>query len=494
MFLVPSELNSDSYKQFHHLMYPKGMEYLYSNMTPRSYKRLGCDKSVFFGLQYYIKEYLIGQWNSEFFNKPFSIIEARYKRFHKYFSGIPDINTDHLRKLHQLGYLPLTIKALEEGTLVPARVPYFTIRNTVPGFGWLVNFLESNISNVLWDYSVNATIAYMYRKLLNKHAEETGDPGFVQWQGHDFSMRGRASVEGTFCNGGHLLSFTGTDTIPAVLAMEEYYNANMENELIGMSVPATEHSIMTSYGKENEVVAFERVLDQFPTGIISIVSDSFDLWKVCTEYVKTLNGTIINRDGKLVIRPDSGDPVDILCGKNTNPDYQYDPHGIHTSGPQGKGVVELLWDSFSGTANEKGYKVLDSHIGVIYGDSITLDRANQICERLRAKGFASTNVVLGIGSYTYNYNTRDTLGMAIKSTHCIVDGVEREIFKDPITDDGLKKSAKGLLRVDNIDGELVLKDQCTREEEMGGELTEVFTNGKLVRETSLSKVRQRLWG
>lgn len=550
---VPPELNTDSYKQFHHMMYPEGMEFLYSNFTPRTYKRLpGCTHSVFFGLQYYIREYLQRQWKDHFFNVSFDIIEKSYKRFHKHFSQM-DVTADHLKALHDLGYLPLEIKALPEGSLVPERVPYFTIKNTVPGFGWLVNYLETNMSNVLWDYSVNATIAYMYRNLLSKYAEETGDPSFVQWQGHDFAMRGRSSVETTFCNAGHLLSFTGTDTIPAVLFLETYYYADMEHELIGGSVPATEHSIMTSYGKEDEIVGFDRILTKFPTGIVSIVSDSFDLWKVCTEYVVTLKDKILAREGKLVIRPDSGDPVDILCGTEI-PTYEDEhdclwgmrekldeqtPHGTYGGDltltvkiqdeyfeakfepmwnrhdkqyyymdsvslrdlkltkidlpPSAKGVVELLWDAFGGTVNEKGYKVLDSHIGVIYGDSITLARAEQICQRLKAKGFASTNVVLGIGSYTYNYNTRDTLGIAVKSTYCEVNGEPREIFKDPITDDGMKKSAKGLLRVDNINGELVLKDQCTHEEEQGGLLRTVFKDGTRFNPTTLAEIRERLW-
>lgn len=495
-------LLSDSYKQFHVWMYPEGMTKLYSNMTPRSYKRITGNISVFFGLQYYIKEYLINQWNELFFNRPLQEVVAEYKRFHKYFS-FTDVNVNHIEKLHNLGYIPIKIKALPEGTKVPERVPYFTITNTHPDFAWLVNFLETQMSTVIWDMCVNATVANEYKELLTKWAQKTGDPSFVQWQGHDFSMRGRSSIESTFNQAGHLLSFTGTDTIPAVLMLEEYYGANIEKELVGSSVPATEHSVMTSYGKEDEIVAFKRVLEKFPEGIVSVVSDSFDLWKVCTEYVNRLHEQIMARNGKLVIRPDSGDPVDIICGK----EWHSLGHGGYEDSPESnefekKGVVELLWGVFGGTVNEKGYKVLDPHIGVIYGDSITLERANEICKRLEAKGFASTNVVLGIGSYTYNYNTRDTLGIAVKSTYCEVatrDPIsggyfveQREIFKDPITDDGLKKSARGLLRVDEINGTLVLKDRCTPEEEDGGLLETTFLNGKLVRETTLSEIRARL--
>lgn len=499
MKILPALL-SDSYKQFHHLMYPKGITRLYLNTTPRSYKRLGCSHSVFFGLQYYIKEYLIKQWNEEFFNKPLEEIVKEYKRFHKFFS-FTDVSVEHIEKLHKLGYLPIKIKALPEGSLVPEKVPYFTMTNTHQDFAWLVNFLETQISTVIWDFCTVATIAKMYKDKLSYWANKTGDLNFVQWQAHDFSMRGRSSIESTFNQAGHLLSFTGTDTISAVYFLEEYYNANMEQELIGSSVPASEHSVMTSYGKEDEIKAFERLLDQFPEGILSIVSDSFDLWKVCTEYVTKLKDKIMTRNGKLVIRPDSGDPVDIICGVpiiNSRPymagsELEFKTEkGKWISANESIGVVELLWNVFGGTVNEKGYKVLDPHIGVIYGDSITLERAEQICARLEAKGFASTNVVLGIGSYTYNYNTRDTLGIAIKSTYCEVNGEKREIFKDPITDNGTKKSARGLLSVIFEDGNYKLLDRCSEEQENSGCLELVFENGKLLKETSLSEIRNRL--
>ena len=238
-------LNSDSYKQFHVWMYPQGMTKLYSNMTPRSYKRIAGNVSVFFGLQYYIKEYLINQWNELFFDRPLEEVVAKYKRFHKHFS-FTDVNVEHIEKLHNLGYLPIKIKALPEGTKVPERVPYFTITNTHSDFAWLVNFLETQMSTVIWDMCVIATIANQYNKLLTEWANKTGDPSFVQWQGHDFAQRGRSSVESTFNQAGHLLSFVGTDTIPGVLFLEEYYGANIEKELVGSSVPATEHSVAST--------------------------------------------------------------------------------------------------------------------------------------------------------------------------------------------------------------------------------------------------------
>jgi nicotinamide phosphoribosyltransferase len=254
---------------------------------------------------------------------------------------------------------------------------------------------------------------------------------------------------------------------------------------------------MCAGGKEDEVETFRRLLETYPTGILSVVSDTWDLWKVCTEHVATLKEEILARDGKLVIRPDSGDPVDILCGtqifedRDHYNDYELDRESILSA--EAKGVIELLWDVFSGTVNEQGYKVLDSHIGAIYGDSITIDRANEICKRLEAKGFASTNVVLGIGSFTYQYNTRDTFGFAMKATYVEVNGVGREIFKDPITDDGTKKSATGLLWVDqNTDGKYVLFDKVTWEGESRGFLQTIYKDVQLYNQTTLNEVREKL--
>lgn len=395
-----------------------------------------------------------------------------------------------------------------------------TITNTHPDFYWLTNYLETLISCQLWQPMTSATIAAEYHKILSKYAKETtNSTDFVQWQAHDFSMRGMSSVESAILSGmGHLTSFTGTDTIPAIYALRDSYNGT---GLIGASVPATEHSVMCMGTKDDEVGTFSRLLDSYPTGILSVVSDTWDLWKVLTEILPALKEKILARDGKLVIRPDSGDPVDIICGtgetivlnspnKNNGEDYE-----IKSS--IGKGVIELLWDIFGGTINEQGYKVLDPHIGAIYGDSITLERATEICERLKAKGFASTNIVFGVGSYAYQYNTRDTFGFAVKATYgeveeefvpspeSLVRGIRtvgREIFKDPITDDGTKKSAKGLLCVKEImiaDGlgklhhsSYQMIDQCTPEQEEEGALLTVFLDGKLVKEYTLEEIRERI--
>jgi len=473
-------LLTDFYKTEHQKMYPEGTTMIYSNFTPRKSRMKGVDEVVFFGLQHFIKKYLINEFYNFFFNRPLKYVIEEYK-----FA----INTDtkHIEDLHKLGYLPIEIKALPEGTMCPMRVPCFTIRNTNSNFGWLTNYLETLISCQLWQPITSATIAYQYRKLLDKCAlETTGSTEGVQWQGHDFSMRGMSSIESAILSGmGHLTSFTGTDCIPSIYALKNSYNAS---GLIGASVPATEHSVMCMGAKEKEIDTFKELLDKYPTGILSVVSDTWDLWKVLTEYLPALKKEIMARDGKLVIRPDSGDPVEIICGTIVGKiDEKY------STTNEERGVIQLLWDEFGGTTNKKGYKVLDPHIGAIYGDSITLDRAEEICERLKAKGFASTNVVFGIGSYTYQYNTRDTFGFAMKATYGEVNGEGREIFKDPITDDGTKKSAKGLLQVNMDDNlKIVCMDQCNWEQESRGLLKTVFRDGELIKEVSLEEIRERI--
>jgi nicotinamide phosphoribosyltransferase len=345
------------------------------------------------------------------------------------------------------------------------------------------------MSNILWKPITSATTAFLYRKRFEEHAKKTGyDRSFIQWQGHDFSFRGMGGNEDALMSSaGHLLSFTGTDTIPAIDFLEMYYNADSDKELIGGSVPATEHSVMCMGEKESEIKTIRRLItDLYPGGIVSIVSDTWDFWKVMTEYLPELREEIMARPGRVVIRPDSGDPVKIVCGDNESSFSMI-------SMAQAKGAYELLWDTFGGVINSNGYKILDPHVGLIYGDSITFQRQYEILKQLEAKGFAFSNGVLGIGSYTYVYVTRDTYGFAMKATWGQVNGVAKDIYKNPKTDSGFKKSAKGLLMVyADTNGVLRLKDQCTPEEERMGLLEIVFEDGKLVRETSLSEIRGRL--
>lgn len=477
-------LLTDGYKLDHRRQYPAGTTLVYSNWTPRKSRMPEIEEVVFFGLQYFIKKYILDDFEQYFFRRPKEEVIAAYKRRIDHYLGPNEIGTEHIAALHDLGYIPMVFKALPEGVSVPMRIPMFTMYNTLPEFFWLTNYFETLLSNVIWLPCTSATIAKSYRKLLDGYAAATSSvPEFVDWQGHDFSMRGMGGVESALISGmAHLLSFTGTDTVPAIEYLERYYAADVTKELVGGSVPATEHSVMSMGTIEDEQGTFKRLITEvYPSGIVSVVSDTWDLWKVLTVYLPALKDEVLARNGKLVIRPDSGDPVWILCG---NPEGKTEA--------ERKGVVQLLWEVFGGVTNDKGYKELDPHIGAIYGDSITLERARAICEGLKQNGFASTNVVLGIGSFTYQYNTRDTFGFAMKATYGEVDGAGRSIFKDPVTDDGTKKSAKGLMQVVSENGTYLLKDQVSWEEERTGALREIFRDGRLLVEESLADIRARI--
>nr|DAG88386.1 MAG TPA: putative nicotinate phosphoribosyltransferase [Crassvirales sp.] len=490
-------LLTDGYKLDHRRQYPEGTQFVYSNWTPRScaYYPEAEEGVVVFGIQYFIMEYLIEKMQKSFFEVPKTKAASWFKRRIDTFLG-PDnqVGTKHIEALWDLGYLPIKIKALPEGSLCPIRVPALTLINTMPEFFWLTNYLETLISTSLWLPMTSATSARLYKKELLRHAKKTGfENDFLGFMVHDFSMRGMAGVEAAIMSGmAHLTSFVGSETIPAIEALEEYYFADADKELIAATVPATEHSVMCAGGKEDEFETFRRLITEvYPKGFISIVSDTWDFWQVITDYVPRLKEDILAREGRVIIRPDSGVPEDIICGvdpaKYTKEEYEALPEHIR------KGAYECLWDVFGGRINSKGYKVLDSHIGMIYGDSITLERQKTIYARLEAKGFAATNLVLGVGSYTYQYKSRDSLGFAMKATWCQVNGEGREIFKDPKTDDGVKKSLKGLIKVNLVDGKYVATDQVTKEEEdMDNQLETVFINGELVVRHSLEEIRKRV--
>lgn len=481
-------LLTDGYKLDHRRQYPKGTEFVYSNWTPRSnsYFPEAEDGAVVFGIQYFIKEYLIKRFNNEFFNRPEEQVVNQFKRRIDTFLGENEVGTEHIRELHKLGYLPIKIKALKEGSICPIGVPMLTVINTDPRFFWLTNFLETMMSMCLWLPMTSATTARIYRKELERHAKKTMFPKEVElgFNCHDFSMRGMAGLEAAITSGmGHLTSFIGSETIPAVAACEEYYCADAEKELISATVPATEHSVMCAGGMEDEFSTFKRLLTElYPKGFVSIVSDTWDFWQVITDFIPRLKNEILARDGRFVVRPDSGIPEDIICGTD-NPN---DPEYIR------KGAYECLWDIFGGTYTDNGYKVLDTHIGMIYGDSITIERQREIYRRLEEKGFAATNLVLGIGSYTYQYRTRDSLGFAMKATWCRINGEDKPIFKSPKTDNGMKKSLKGLLYVAEESGKYKVYDNVEPTEENAGCLETVFEDGVLLKDYTLSEIRNNV--
>jgi len=480
-------LMTDAYKISHLIMSEKGTEKIYSTFTPRHSRIEGIDEVVFFGLQGFIKDYLIDNFNENFFNVDKETVVADYRRIIKNSLGENCADTSHIEALHDLGYLPIKIKAVKEGTLIPMKVPVFTIENTLKDFYWLTNFLETLISANMWKVITATTIVKKYRDICEKWAYKTCDSkDHIQFQCHNFSYRGMSGHEDAVATGaGQLLYFVGTDTLPAIQYLEQYYSSNVEKELVGCSVLATEHSIQCGY--QDDLRYFKRMItDVAPSGIVSIVSDGYDYWNVIGNIVPTLKNEIVSRDGKTVLRPDSGDPVKIICGDTESTDKLIK-----------KGSVEALWDTFGGIINSKGYKVLDSHVGLIYGDSITPERAEEILKQLETKGFAAENIVFGIGSYSLGYYTRDTFSFALKATYTIIDGVEKFIYKDPKTDiGGIKKSQRGMVAVIEGFGKTRLVDELNQaDKELVKEhdlLEDVFIDGVLVRDESLAEIRARV--
>jgi len=488
-------LLADWYKIAHRVQYEKGTEVLYATWIPRASMHAGIDHVVAFGFQAFVQRYLVDYFNEHFFSRDMNEVLSEYARIVKNCLGDPNPDVSHLAYLHGLGYLPLLIKAVPEGTQVPLRVPMVTIENTDPHCFWLTNALESLFSTECWLPSTSATIAAEFRRRLDYWSTRTGgDPEFTAFQGHDFSMRGMSSVESGAASGaGHLISFSGTDSIPAILYLEKYYNANTDTELVGASVPATEHSVMCVSGRD-EFASYKRLITEvYPSGIVSIVSDTWDLFAVLTDVLPRLKDDIMNRDGKVIVRPDSGNPADIVCGTK---------RALSDGTPAEKGVIELLWDLFGGTINDRGYKVLDPHIGAIYGDAINLDRLDDICARLAEKGFCTDAIVFGIGSFSYQYQTRDSFGFALKSTYAQVNGEEINIFKDPATDTKkVKKSLTGRVVVRREEnGILSVVDGLNRtgEEKISAAgtnlLQPIFENGYILRIQDFANIKAHMTG
>jgi nicotinamide phosphoribosyltransferase len=474
-------LDTDLYKFVHALMYPDDVDFMYYTWTPRDCQYCGLpgvDHAIFFGLQGSLNT-ITNDFSERFFSQPAKRVvkKAALELYEITRKVDPDLDISQIERnfkaLHELGYLPIRVDALKEGSFVPMGVPMFTVSNTVSGFGWVPGYLETLISNTNWQSTTAATIADCYYRILMKWAKKTSDhPEAIFNQAGDFSMRGLTDPRAaTRVGAAHLTSFGVTSTVSSGPYAKAFYGAAGDVNTYGVSV---EHSVTESYGSDFDAV--RALLKKFPTGNITVVADTWDLEKFITEVMVAFKDEIMTRDGKFSPRPDSGDPVKILCGdpKSDNEFYR-------------KGVVEVLYEIFGGTVNRKGYKVLDPHIGVTYGDSIAPTRADEILRQLEAKGFASTNVVFGIGSYTYQFMTRDNFGFGYKATAIIIAGAFKAIFKDPKTvGSGLKKkSQKGLVAVviDDKTGDLRIIDQLTPETYpgvVGNLLRPVYVNGKFV--------------
>ena len=476
----------DYYKTTHNEQYPKGITKIVSYYTPRMSRISGEDKLVMFGLQAFIKEYLIDAFNQNFFRANKTAVIAEYKRIIDNTLGENIVDYDKLGKLHDLGYLPIQIKAVAEGTRVSIRVPMFEITNTHPDFAWLVNTLETALSCSLWHTQISANVGYRYRQIVNKYFDISVDDSIPRNRAlGDFSMRGQESCESAIkSSAGFCLSFVNTATVPAILYLEDYYNCDCEKEPVAFGAISTEHSVMNSNFAVDgdEISMVKRLLcDIYPANGFSMVSDSYDYWNMVNNIIPTCKEDIMKHGSYIGIRGDSGNPVEITTE-----------------------TVKRLWDTFGGSINSKGYKVLDPHIKAIYGDSITPQRAENIYKILIENGFACNNVLLGVGSFSMQCleqggelkpYTRDTFGIAIKATYCEVDGKPIQIFKDPKTDTGhFKKSQRGMCVVyRDANGDLDFKDgyDTTTIDSFEGEnlLTPVFCDGKMVKEQTLQEIR-----
>lgn len=525
-------LAMDIYKNFHPAAYHPDVSEVYINFTNRNGKYSNVPDGhtvVSVGAQMYVLQFLMKEWNKGFFNLPW---EEAILIHNQVISGMLATPADvkRYKALHDLGYLPIRMKALPEGTVVPYQVATMTCVNTHPDFCWLPNKLETSFSTDNWGISTSATTTAEYMKVALEFFNKTGKAhDLLPFMIHDFSMRGMFGREAAGMSGlGHLMAGSaGTDTIPAVINAMKYYGADITSELVGASVNATEHSVTCSWIEEGEE-AFVAYLITNPAkeGILSFVSDTWDFWNFVTVTLPKLKDRLMARNGKFVVRPDSGDPVKILTGYKTsginhddlvhtggyNEMYQeaimikgvYHPVISDAEGKrirvdlestlmecEVKGLIEVLWDIFGGTKTSLGFKELDEHIGAIYGDAITLERQREIYQRLMDKGFCP-EPVLGVGSYSFQYVTRDTHGSAVKATNVVKKGLDLGIAKDPKTDSS-KKSAKGLLKVyRDKDGVIKMKDQCTREEEAEGMLQVIFEDGNLHNLTTLEDIRARV--
>jgi nicotinamide phosphoribosyltransferase len=515
-FKINPLYEADGYKAAHKKMLAKGTTKLYGTWIPRSLKYMpgGIDKIMSAGQQlvvrylhstfaenfFFIREtevYREGEKNGKVSKNPLGIYKHKAMKFISDMSKYLGMEYDgkHFEDLWDLGYLPIKIKALPEGIFTQPNIPHMTFVNTVDGYAWLTLFLETYISKLAWQMPTTATIAHKFRSNANEWVSKTDKDNMwlTDFMCHDFHSRGGNPFTSIAAGLGHAISNKGSDTLNVIPASRYYYD-EAEDSMPIFSVNASEHSVSTTkiftVGEKQMLSDWMKL---FPKGVLSVVADTFSIWKFI-EYCGELKDEILARDGKIVCRPDSGDPVDIICGV---PSTHTKHLTLPKNSPEQKGVIELLWDIFGGTINEQGYKVLDPHIGAIYGDSITLDRQVEIYQRLEAKGFAATNIVLGIGSYTYVMLTRDSAGYAAKGSWFEVKskiGINSySIYKDPITDDGTKKSLKGLMMVTQDDmGEYVVLEEMTPAEEGQGLLQTIYEDGEFHNQTTLTAIREKI--
>lgn len=484
----------DTYKQCHIKMYPEGLTQLTSYWVPRKtmLKHDGeNNRLVFFGLQAFIQEFLVEYFNRNFFDVPLKDILGNYRKYMNIQLGEGNYDLRHVEDLHKLGYLPLCIKALPEGSLVNMGVPCIELSNTDDNFAWLVQWVECILQSELWKTCNHATIGHMYYRLAKKWYGKNTDGADPRNAFADFGMRGMSCMnEAVRCSAAWLLSSNKTSSIPALPYLDKYYDADCSYHHIGLGAVSTEHSVMgANFAVDGDERTFvKRLLTElYPHTSFSMVSDTYDYWNMVDNILPSLKKEIMEHDGKILVRPDSGDQFEIVVN-----------------------TVLKLWDNFGGTENSKGYKVLDPHIGIILGDGCTLETVGKIWEKLDTLGFAANNVIFGVGAFCFSavfergimfVNTRDLFGIAMKASHAIINENEIFIYKDPKTDtSSLKKSHKGLVFVERDGDGFKYTDKLTFAEyiDMGQKhknaMNCVFYNGETFNRETFSVIRNRLSG
>lgn len=518
-FLNPA-FACDYYKIGHPFMQPPGMQTVYSTWTARSYKHHeGCPKTVVFGHQYTIKEFMVDFWKENFFRQPLDKLEEEYKLMMMWSFNPTYIDFSKFAALHKLGYLPIEIWGVPEGTLLPVGIPDHVIFNTHPDFAWLPQYLEDIWSSNNWLPSTSATTAYYRRKLLEPYVKTTcDDMSALDHMCGDFSLRGHTSLQaGAISGAAHLLSFDRTATVGANALIKQFYN---DDTVYGIGTPSLEHSVVEqgiAWFKQriadNDVPDYARkYIDRAmragdwemnliaemgfmlylmnevqPTGVMTYVSDTYDYWGVVTKILPMIKDFILSRDGTLSIRPDSGDPYKIICGDVTAPE----------GSPEWKGTLVCLMDIFGYTHYKLSdeYDVLPRQIRLIYGDAVTADITKRVGEWCVMTGVSLANICFGIGAFTYQYVTRDTRGYAIKATDCVHESFgEMPIYKQPKTDPG-KKSVKGCVAVIKKGDEYVCIDGLTLNEACncpGNVMVPKMKDGVMMNQETFGAIRDRL--
>lgn len=453
-------LKTDSYKYSHAVQYPKNTEYVYSYIESR-----GGDfnKVVFFGLQAFLKKYFTKPICLNDIYKAEKIVNAHGFKF------------DASRWIYILrkrnGYLPLEIRALREGSVIPTSIPLVTVVNTDPECYWLTSFFETILLRSVWYPSTVATISWHARQTILKHLQKTCETPEteIDFKLHDFGARGVSSGESAALGGlAHLINFMGTDTVEALMAAIEFYNADGP---VGFSIPAAEHSTITSWGRDHEEDAYRNMLIQFgkPNALLAVVSDSYDIYNAVTNiWGKQLKNEVLDSGARVVIRPDSGTPHIVVLE-----------------------VLERLGTEFGFTVNSKGFKVLHPAVRVIQGDGINLKSLEQILDYVTSHGWSAENVAFGMGGGLLQQCNRDTLQWAMKCSAICIDGKWQDVYKDPITSSA-KKSKKGRFAVVYKDG--IATCQPIQDNEWQNMLKPVYLNGQLLIDENFSTIRERAKG